>query len=150
MNTQTTDKATCPKCGQLVKRIGKGLELHPLNPLNKRFACTFSGDLPEETTDKATARPLKLSTTNDTLVCRDERTWEKIFEVKSVDAIKAVNEHAALIAVAEAAKKVERSLMEHYQAGIAMRPQAVTTLYGDLNHALANLAAVRGESEGGK
>jgi hypothetical protein len=38
-------KAECPVCRQLVKRIGNGLALHPKNPLNKRFACTFQGNL---------------------------------------------------------------------------------------------------------
>jgi hypothetical protein len=38
-------KAICPVCNQRVKRIGDGIALHPANPLSRRFACTFQGNL---------------------------------------------------------------------------------------------------------
>jgi hypothetical protein len=70
--------------------------------------------------------------------------------------VRAVNEHAALVAVAEAAKKAQSQL------SIAFNPSAYESnivelcrttsqrLSNELEALLANLAAVRGESEGGK
>ena len=113
--------------------------------------------------DKATARPWKLIADSDMtqtsvrIGCITDSTGERPIasvnrmkwmgsdlraesQANAALIVKAVNEHAALVAVAEAAERHSESC-----ASAMASDETREMKRSDLNDALANLAAVRGE-----